>query len=202
MDKSKVFKRLGEIQKALKAPKSQHNSFGNYNYRNCEDILEAVKPLLQAEECVILGDEVVMIGGRYYVKATASLYAGDAIMVEASAYARESEDKKGMDAAQITGAASSYARKYALNGLFAIDDTKDADSDKPSPSKEIPKDPTDEWPIQSGATSVTGGDNHCELHNRDMKERKTPTGGVFYDHRMQIDGVWNMCDGTGYKAQK
>lgn len=197
MDKSKVFKRLGEIQKALKAPKGQHNSFGNYNYRNCEDILEAVKPLLQDEECVILGDEVVMVGARYYVKATASLYAGDAVMVEATAYARESEEKKGMDAAQITGAASSYARKYALNGLFAIDDTKDADSDKPSPSKEIPKDPTDEWdqpPVISA--------HYCELHKKDLKERKTPTGGVFYDHRMQIDGVWNMCDGTVYKAQK
>jgi len=118
---------LAEIQKSLNAPKGQHNKFGNYSYRNCEDILTALKPLLG--ECTItLNDEIVMIGDRFYVKATATLTAADLGTVSVSAYAREDVNKKGMDLAQITGSTSSYARKYALNGLFAIDDTKDADS--------------------------------------------------------------------------
>jgi hypothetical protein len=113
--------KLLEIQKKLDVPKNQLNKFGGYKYRSCEDILEALKPLL--DEPVILADEIVQIGDRYYVKATAKY--GE---VEVTAYAREEETKKGMDASQITGSASSYARKYALNGLFAIDDTKDADT--------------------------------------------------------------------------
>jgi len=118
--------KLNGIQKALKAPKGQHNSFGNYDYRSCEDILEAVKPLL-GEAVLTLNDEIVMIGNRFYVKATATLSAqGTSLSV--TAYAREAEEKKGMDVAQITGAASSYARKYALNGLFLIDDTRDDDA--------------------------------------------------------------------------
>ena len=126
---------LNKIQKELKAPKSQFNSFGKYHYRNCEDILEAVKPLL-GEDILTLTDEIVQVGDRYYVKATATLHEG-ANDVIVSAYAREALDKKGMDEAQITGAASSYARKYALNGLFLIDDTKDADTDeKPKEPKE------------------------------------------------------------------
>jgi hypothetical protein len=111
----------------LKAPKNQFNQFGKYKYRNCEDILEAVKPLL-GEGTLTLSDHVVQIGDRYYVKATATLKDSYGKEESVTAYARESEDKKGMDDAQITGAASSYARKYALNGLFCIDDTKDADS--------------------------------------------------------------------------
>jgi len=123
-------KELIKIQSELKAPKNQRNSFGNYNYRSCEDILEALKPLLLENECcLILRDEMVEIGGRVYVKATATLTKGDASIGPGSvAYAREPEDRKGMDASQITGAASSYARKYALNGLFLIDDTRDADA--------------------------------------------------------------------------
>jgi len=117
---------LNKIQKELKAPKGQHNSFGNYDYRSCEDILEAVKPLL-GEAVLILNDEVVLIGDRFYVKATATI-TGQGARVSCSAFARESLEKKGMDTAQITGAASSYARKYALNGLFCIDDSKDADT--------------------------------------------------------------------------
>lgn len=120
-------KLLNEIQQKLKAPKGQRNSFGNYNYRSCEDILEAVKPLL-GKAVLTITDEIVLIGSRYYVKATATLAADDASSVSVSAFARESEVKKGMDESQITGAASSYARKYALNGLFCIDDTKDADT--------------------------------------------------------------------------
>ena len=139
--------KLIEIQAELKAPKSQFNKFGGYNYRNCEDILEAVKPLCAKHEIVpLLSDEIVMIGDRFYIKATAKVTDGkDEIAV--TAYARESKDKKGMDESQITGATSSYARKYALNGLFCIDDTKDADfmdnsqsskqqQPKPQPTKE------------------------------------------------------------------
>lgn len=122
--------KLLEIQAELKAPKSQFNSFGKYHYRNCEDILEALKPLLVKHGLTLtISDDIVAVGNRVYVRATASIKgAVVAEDVSVTAYARESEDKKGMDAAQVTGAASSYARKYALNGLFLIDDTKDADS--------------------------------------------------------------------------
>jgi len=118
--------KLNEIQKKLKANKGQRNSFGNYNYRSCEDILEAVKPLL-GEATLVISDRVVLIGERYYIKATATL-TDKTESVTGTAYAREPAEKKGMDLAQITGATSSYARKYALNGLFCIDDTKDADT--------------------------------------------------------------------------
>ena len=120
--------KLNEIQQKLKAPKNQRNNFGNYNYRSCEDILEAVKPLL-GESMLTLSDEIVEIGGRVYVKATASFW-NESEQFYTTAYARESLDKKGMDSAQITGSASSYARKYALNGLFLIDDNKDSDTDE------------------------------------------------------------------------
>lgn len=121
---------LKKIQQKLKAPKNQRNSFGGYNYRSCEDILEAAKPLLDQENAMLLlSDELVQIGERYYVKATAKFIEGDNT-IETTAYAREAEVKKGMDDSQITGTASSYARKYALNGLFLIDDTKDADTDE------------------------------------------------------------------------
>ncbi len=120
-------KKLNEIQQNLKAPKNQTNNFGKYKYRSCEDILEAVKPLLK-NATLVVSDEVVQIGDRYYVKATATLKDGED-KVSNTAYAREAENKKGMDESQITGACSSYARKYALNGLFLIDDdTKDADT--------------------------------------------------------------------------
>jgi len=119
---------LLKIQSELKAPKAQFNGFGKYNYRSCEDILEAVKPLCNKHGVTLtLSDTITGCEGRVYVCAKASIFdtEGD---ISVTAYARESETKKGMDAAQITGAASSYARKYALNGLFCIDDTKDADS--------------------------------------------------------------------------
>ena len=123
---------LQSIQSELKAPKGQTNKFGGYKYRSAEDILEAVKPLLAKYTCdLTISDEVVEVGGRVYVKATAMLCtdATEAgILAEVSAFAREAEVKKGMDEAQITGSASSYSRKYALNGLFAIDDTKDPDA--------------------------------------------------------------------------
>lgn len=120
--------RLAEIQRTLEAPKGQYNSFGKYHYRSCEDILEGVKPLLNGL-FLSISDEIVLIGDRYYVKATATITDGETIH-SASAMAREAVDKKGMDDAQITGATSSYARKYCLNGLFGIDDSKDADTNE------------------------------------------------------------------------
>lgn len=122
--------KLLEIQQRLKAPKGQYNNFGKYKYRSCEDILEAVKPILKEVGCTLtLSDEIVEKGGRFYVMATAWL-RGEDTDERTTGYARESESKAGMDASQITGTASSYARKYALNGLFCIDDTKDADTDE------------------------------------------------------------------------
>lgn len=120
-------KALNEIQIALKAPKGQFNSFGKYSYRSCEDILEAVKPLL-GECSLIVSDSVEVHGDRVYIKATATLHTPDGNTASAVGMAREPLTRKGMDESQITGASSSYARKYALNGLFAIDDNKDADS--------------------------------------------------------------------------
>lgn len=116
------------IQSNLKAPKGQYNNFGKYKYRSCEDILESVKPLLSQHDCaLVITDDIVMLGERIYVKATAKLISGSE-HIESSAFAREEDTKKGMDSSQVTGAASSYARKYALNGLFCIDDTKDSDT--------------------------------------------------------------------------
>ena len=126
----KMLNVIMNIQSELKAPKGNYNSFGNYKYRSCEDILEAVKPLLKENGAALtLSDEIVEVGGRVYVRATATLMAEENT-VSITAYAREAETKKGMDDSQITGTASSYARKYALNGLFCIDDTKDADTDE------------------------------------------------------------------------
>lgn len=125
-----LYQKLLRVQTQLKAPKNQYNIFGKYYYRSCEDITEAVKPLLAAENLVMtISDELVLIGERYYIKATVTVIDGETgEKHEVHAYAREAESKKGMDESQITGAASSYARKYALNGMFAIDDTKDSDA--------------------------------------------------------------------------
>lgn len=122
--------KLSSVQQNLKAPKGQRNNFGNYNYRSAEDILEAVKPLLfEAGIVMTISDSIVNHGDRYYVEATVTVQNGTDSL-QATGMAREAETKKGMDEAQITGAASSYARKYALNGMFDIDDTKDADSNE------------------------------------------------------------------------
>lgn len=128
-----IYEKLAHVQQEMKAPKNLYNSFGKYRYRNAEGILEAFKPYAAKYGlALIVGDEVVEIGGRVYVKATAALYDTEkaAGPVGNTAYAREDAEKKGMDGSQITGAASSYARKYALNGLFLLDDTKDADTDE------------------------------------------------------------------------
>lgn len=130
MERQTITQKLATIQQKLKAPKSQYNSFGKYAFRNAEDILEAVKPLCaETGTVVLLSDEIMNIGNRFYVKATVALIDAETqTQITVSAYAREEEEKKGMDGSQVTGASSSYARKYALNGLFAIDDTKDSDT--------------------------------------------------------------------------
>ena len=125
-----VYTKLLNVQSELKAPKSQYNSFGKYKYRSCEDILEALKPILNKNKAtVIISDDILFVEGRHYIKATVKFIdTENGETVENSALAREDEIKKGMDSSQITGSVSSYARKYALNGMFAIDDTKDSDS--------------------------------------------------------------------------
>lgn len=159
--------KLIEIQAELKAPKSQYNKFGGYNYRSCEDILEAVKPLCAKHEIVpLLSDEIAMIGDRFYIKATAKVTDGKD-EISTTAYARESKDKKGMDESQITGSASSYARKYALNGLFCIDDTKDADfmdNSQNSKSQQQPK------PQPAKETHVKGYNEFLKI----QKEKNVP----------------------------
>lgn len=182
--------RLIEIQNELKAPKNQRNNFGGYNYRSCEDILEAVKPLLKKHGlALIISDEVCNIGERYYVRAVAQLLDGakahDNLIAETVAYAREEESKKGMDASQLTGSTSSYARKYALNGLFAIDDNKDSDAtnthgkDKEKTVKEKVQDIKDDAPILAGISECKSEEecnnywkeNVSKLSNADARKQ-------------------------------
>ncbi len=162
----KIHKKLSEIQEKLKAPKNQRNTFGNYNYRSCEDILEGVKPLLGGGY-VTLNDDIVAIQDRIYVKATAS-YHFEGESVSASAFAREPDNQKGMTSSQLTGSTSSYARKYALNGLLCIDDTKDDDTKKPPSNAtktnvkapkvtKAVKGPKENPPAESPS------DDHCQL---------------------------------------
>lgn len=135
-----VLQKLSAVQLTLHAPKNQYNSFGKYSYRSCEDILEALKEPLRANDAsVIIADTIEIVGDRVYVKATAAIYDNESgEQISTTAFAREDETKKGMDGAQITGAASSYARKYALNGLFLIDDNKDADTRPPESNEPKP----------------------------------------------------------------
>ena len=128
-----ISEKLHHIQMMLKCNKNQFNSHGKFNYRSCEDILESVKPLLAETKCTLtMNDDIVLVGDRYYVKSVVELYdIESATKLTATAYAREQEEKKGMDSMQITGSASSYARKYALNALFMIDDNRDADAQEP-----------------------------------------------------------------------
>ena len=189
MAEPNIHAKLLKVQAKLKAPKNQYNNFGKYKYRNCEDILEAVKPLLEEQGLTLtISDQIeAMENNRTYVKAVATLTDGkDTLQV--SAYARESETKKGMDDSQVTGATSSYARKYALNGLFLIDDTKDADSmnntssgatSKPK-AQTKPKAKPNAQPQakQASDTKKKAGDivrQYCELHGTD---EKTIKGGI------------------------
>ena len=163
---SDLFKKLLIVQMALKVPKSQYNNFGKYHYRNAEDILETVKPLLSTQELTMtISDELTMVGDRYYIKATVTLYDPENNSEHhVDGYAREEESKKGMDSMQLTGATSSYARKYALNGMFAIDDTKDSDAtnehgkgSKPSSKKNYSKKTTTKKTDDAGGTCDSCG---------------------------------------------
>lgn len=182
---------LSLLQRKLKVPKNQRNTFGNYNYRNCEDILEAVKKALPQGSYVKVTDVIELIGDRFYVKSTASINWYDS-SIENVAYAREALTKKGMDESQVTGATSSYARKYALNGLFAIDDTKDADS-KDNSEESQPKAKKDDqvrggttsnelaedWPLEARKSTVKEVLNRLNgLTKEKEKEAKTYTNKI------------------------
>lgn len=173
MTEKNLHSRLSDIQTNLKAPKGQMNTFGNYKYRSCEDILEAVKPLLNGLVLTI-GDEIILVGDRYYVKATAVISDGKESIINV-AYARESFEKKGMDSSQVTGATSSYARKYALNGLLLIDDTKDMDT--------MDNTKTDNVKPSSAPKTATESkdDGYCEEHKCNvLKQISKSTGKAYY----------------------
>lgn len=170
-----VYEKLLKIQGCLKAPKGQYNNFGKYKYRSCEDILEALKPLLVENKAVVtINDSLVQIGERYYVQAIATLVdVEDGEKVSVMAYARESASKKGMDESQVTGATSSYARKYALNGLFAIDDNKDMDY------------------MQGQFTGENRGDNKQKKQSRPKQ-----------DNEQEVKHMFNLASEAGIKPAK
>lgn len=183
-------KRVGLAQAELKAPKNQYNSFGKYNYRSCEDILEAAKPICRKHSLVLLlTDKPVCIGERYYIEATARLYDTESdLFLEATASAREADTKKGMDDSQVTGTASSYARKYALNGLFNIDDTKDAD--------------TDAYKKQTTTNTTAALEYKCADCGKPFDAFRDPTSGKTYTpaevfqmaKKRNVDGVARCAD--------
>ena len=157
-------KELISIQSELKAPKSQYNKFGGYKYRKAEDILEAVKPLLNKQKCTLtITDDIVMIGNRIYVKATATIKNEKGECETTNGWAREEETKKGMDGSQITGASSSYARKYALNGLFAIDDNADSDTTNDGQHREAQQQAQTQQPVAKQTASP-------QYHPNDLNE--------------------------------
>ena len=175
-----VHQKLAAIQAALKAPKSQFNKFGGYKYRKAEDILEAVKPLLKEYGCTLTcTDELQLIGDRYYIKATATITnSEDGVSVSTTAYAREEEEKKGMDGSQVTGASSSYARKYALNGLLCIDDTADSDTtnqgpvETPKPSRTKKSSAPAEKPAEAKKPVITDKNIKTVARQRPIPKRK------------------------------
>ena len=174
-----VNEKLLAVQAELKAPKEQYNNFGKYKYRSCEDILEAVKPLLAKNKATLrIADEIMLIGERFYIKATATfadIETGEA--VTNTAFAREDETKKGMDGSQITGTASSYARKYCLNGLFLIDDTKDADTDEYKIQQDGAKKSVSK-PKQNKVTSTNDNGNVRYINGVDLQVK---VKDVWYD---------------------
>lgn len=187
---SDFLKRVGMAQAELKAPKNQYNSFGKYNYRSCEDILEAAKPINKKHGLVLLlTDKPVCIGQRYYIEATARLYDIESEQfIEATASAREADTKKGMDDSQVTGTASSYARKYALNGLYNIDDTKDAD--------------TDAYKKQTTTNTTAAPEYKCADCGKPFEAFRDPTSGKTYTpaevfqmaKKRNADGVARCAD--------
>ncbi|EKJ9646546.1 ERF family protein [Salmonella enterica] len=183
------YARLAEIQEHLNAPKNQYNSFGKYKYRSCEDILEGVKPLLKGL-FLSISDEIVLIGDRYYVKATATITDGENSH-SASAIAREEENKKGMDAAQVTGATSSYARKYCLNGLFGIDDAKDADTDEHKHQQNAaPEKQTKSSPSSPAPEQVLKAFTEAAMQKNTVEELK-----------QAFAKAWKMLEGTEEQAK-
>jgi hypothetical protein len=191
--------KLNEIQQKLKAPKSQYNTFGKYHYRNAEDILEAVKPLL-GESVVTLNDQIVQIGERYYLKAVAEFVEEKTGKIyQVPAFAREAADRKGMDDSQITGAASSYARKYALNGLFLIDDTKDADHDEGAANAALAPGPqSSHKPRTEAKPAATTKDADTELKaakDRTMTLLKMLYTGELKTKKQCEDAIFDL---TGY----
>lgn len=184
---NEIHQKLLNLQVKLKCPKDRFNKFGGFYHRNCEDILEALKPLLQTEDVLLtVSDDVVCVGERVFVKATATLIHKDE-SVSASAYAREALTKKGMDDSQITGAASSYARKYALGGLFLLDDTKDADSYDALVKENIMK--------QSTQPTVRATENHDKYMVDKVKNAKTMSElKSAYIEAVKIAGTNNDLD--------
>lgn len=176
MEGKAIYASLMKVQAELKAPKNQRNSFGKYNYRSAEDIIEAVKPLLRENGLFLnMSDDVVLIGERYYIKATVKvvdIVSGDS--VSASAMAREASVKKGMDESQITGTASSYARKYALNGLFAIDDNKDPDTNEYA--RQTTQSSAGARPAQQAHTSTSAADEMLRKAKHELNEAIKKTG--------------------------
>ena len=191
-----IYKKLAKIQQELKAPKGQYNSFGKYHYRSCEDILEAVKPHL-GEMSLILVDEPRLVGDRFYIEATATLSDGDQ-HISVSAYAREPDSKKGMDAAQLTGATSSYARKYALSGLFCLDDSKDADhvTDAVKPARANTQ-PKQSQPAQGTDRTESGQDKNSPITQKQIARLMTIAKGLELDDLKDI-----VCGEFGYQSRK
>ena len=189
-----VYKKLLAVQAELKAPKGQYNSYGKFKYRSCEDILEAVKPILaKVGATLVVGDELLVMGERYYIKAVATFTdteTGEA--VTNTAYAREEETKKGMDGSQITGTASSYARKYCLNGLFLIDDTKDADTD----AYKVQQDKADQ-------KQVVTRDYGCVRYINDVDVQIKSKNGKWYGiEALKIEQLQSLLDKEEYVAAK
>ena len=188
-----IYEQLANVQQSLRAPKDQRNNFGNYNYRSCESILEAVKPLLAANGLALtLTDEMISVGDRIYVKATAKVTQtnGDGSLF-VSAFAREEESKKGMDASQVTGAASSYARKYALNGLFCIDDNKDSDATN-THGKDAPKKGTQK--AEEPESVETQADKLLQDEDGVKFAVCAQCGGYIYDWKQKNGNVMSVRD--------
>ena len=225
-----IYGKLSAIQVELKAPKGQYNSFGRYSYRSCEDIMEAVKPLLDKHKvALVVKDDIVLVGDRYYVKATATLYDSEAMdisnykqmladtneqvatidnmSISSSAYAREGENKKGMDDSQLTGATSSYARKYALNGLFAIDDVKDSDATNThGKEKVVVKQGTDGFGTISKGISDAQFKRLMAIANKAGIKKEVLEGQVKKEFHCEIkemnkDQYKNICDRLEAKAK-
>ena len=188
-----VYEKLQRVQFGLKAPKNQYNKFGNYHYRNCEDIQEAAKPLLQeVKAALIVGDELILIGDRYYIRATARFVdceSGET--VDNTAYAREEQEKKGMDVSQVTGSTSSYARKYALNGLFCIDDADNQDNTAGKGTK--------------GSAKTSGKQETGKLENRKQSPSAAPAAPAAEADKVtpaMIESVRSMVEKYSNKGLK